>query len=815
MPAWLSLQQKNAEQKNPLKQMKQGLNWAQTLGDAAKNGFKVIYLPLDKNNWMDSPTLSYYTTLLHKRIIGQTVFDTKMFNGNRFDSHFYAHCTKNMSGSFTLFGVNAGDSRLDITAKLPFRSGTEFMEFILTVSVNGRIHLNGHEIIEPSILTPVPKYKLPGKATQLSMPANSIAFWVFTAAKIPECESIETIKFDMNQNRQSTSSERLLQELIIETVQRDQPETEVNSIRRLKNEIVTRHRRDADTTTTTINGNNSNNKNNRIVKRSEYNAINLITDNDQMQMRSKRFIRGGKIINRIYNEIDDMKRRQLASPNKNIFNGFKATKRSKRDVGMLKNLFEKFDLKKPIFNLKPPTFKLGAQSIIPPISAIHDIFNPENTERKLFDPVENPNLPAGDIHFALAEAATETISNMNQANRAPEIIYGDDVVVSPEMIPQPDINNQFGSIFEMNQPALNDGSSMGVPASALLEELTAIEVNPVPAPVTTIDKSPIQHNIPFVVKALPPTWQQNQDNMEKARNNLQQLYWPITNAQNANPKITSLLPNVAHIQLPQQDEHVLYETRRRRRRAIDSRMNEEIENRIQRMAENTNDFTDRTKNAELLDKISKIIDSMERSQAIDGLNRKKNPLNRLLAVSKNGINEPTNGNDIQKKCKILSMATEQQCLQVETQPKFLFKRQVNGGSKVMQTKPIGPLKKLFGTIKETVEKRNSRLKRDTDTMTVSESKENFVNTIPRNVEQKKRPLLRYSEKIQRKNTNNMDDDDATMDPTEIIDNDIETNSKKDVPKLLRIVKSSVDKVMSAVTSRVASWWHSMSLPLND
>lgn len=88
-PVWLSLIQKSdADNKHPLTHMKEGLNWAQTLGDAARNGFKVIYTPINKNTWYES-TMSYYTTLLHKRIIGQTVFDTKIFNGNRYDTHFY------------------------------------------------------------------------------------------------------------------------------------------------------------------------------------------------------------------------------------------------------------------------------------------------------------------------------------------------------------------------------------------------------------------------------------------------------------------------------------------------------------------------------------------------------------------------------------------------------------------------------------------------------------------------------------------------------------------------------------------------------
>lgn len=91
-PVWLSLLKKgDADNKHPLVQMKEGLNWAQTLGDAARNGFKVIYTPINKKTWYES-SISYYTTLLHKRIIGQTVFDTKIFTGNRYDTHFYAHC---------------------------------------------------------------------------------------------------------------------------------------------------------------------------------------------------------------------------------------------------------------------------------------------------------------------------------------------------------------------------------------------------------------------------------------------------------------------------------------------------------------------------------------------------------------------------------------------------------------------------------------------------------------------------------------------------------------------------------------------------
>lgn len=366
--------------------MKQGLNWAQTLGDAAKNGFKVVYSPINTkhtNRW-NEPSLSYYTTLLHKRAIGQTVFDTKVFNGN-FDAKFYAHCTRNMSGSFTMFGVNAGDSKLDVTARLPFKSGTEYLEFILTVSPNGKVHLNGHEIIEPSILAPIARSKLPGKATLLSMPAHSVGFWVFTRASIPECASTEPVSFEVNTaNRMKTSAEHLLQELILETITRNKAdntanESNENAIRRTKRHAIIKKE-----------------FNNEILKEVENNGI-AIDDDFSEQPRSKRFIltkqpRGGKLANLIYSDIDDIKRRNIMVPYKPKLN-LSVSKRSKRNV--LERLMEKFDAKKPTLTLKKPTLRLGS-SLIPPIRTVHDIFQPNPVEKQIFTSVENPNLPSGE-----------------------------------------------------------------------------------------------------------------------------------------------------------------------------------------------------------------------------------------------------------------------------------------------------------------------------------------------------------------------------------------------------------------------------------
>lgn len=827
VPVWLSLphSKSSIEQKTSQTQQKQGLNWAQTLGDAAKNGFRAIYLPIE-NNW-NEPSLSYYTTLLHKRIIGRTVFETVIFKGNRYDSHFYAHCTKNMSGSFTLYGINAGDSDLDVTAKLPFRSGTEYMEFILTTDENGGICLNGQQIIEPYILKPVPRFKLPGKTAQLSMPANSISFWLFTGAKLPECYSDESITFDTvsvrsQQPRRSTSAERLLQELIIEWIQNDQPEVDAtpssnsnsnpnaesdpNANERMKNEIVTRRRRDIS---------------NRIIKRNEYNAINLVADNELTQMRNKRFVRGGNtIINRIHSDIDDMKRRQLTSPYKNHF-GFKVAKRMKRDTRLLKTLFEKFDLKKPIWSMKSPTavnIRLGAtqNAIIPPITAVHDVFNREyNTEHELFEPVENPKLPTGDVHITMIDPKPK--ENNEKKITGPQVvqsIYVNDVIMSPEANPQQNLYGELGPSAIINRPA--------IPSSALLEEVFVMNPTISVAPNAKINL-PIQHNIPFVVKDLPPTWQRNHDNMEKTRLNLQHLYWPIANtanAPNANPKMPTFHPIAQNIQLPQ-SEHIMFETKRRRkRRAIDSRMNDEIEAKVQRNKYDDDVLTDMTKNAELLDKMLQIIDSMERHQNIDAggafnlLQKKQSfKLNPLLAWNKNGNNDNNQKteNDIHKKCRVLSLSIEHECLQVENQPKFLFKRNADmETTKAKLKKAIAPLKMFFGAIKETVEKRTGRSKRDTNTVADEpDSRENYIHYIPTESpikEPMKEPMKRFHEKF--------NDDKVTDDPAETIPPlaEPDTITKKEMPKFLRIIRNTVNKVMNVVTAQVSEVWHSMSVP---
>lgn len=696
---------------------------------------------------------------------------------------------------------------------------------MLTVGVNGKVYLNGAEIIEPTVLMPEAKYKLPGKGALISMPAHSVAFWVFTGASIPECASTEPISFEVAQTQERTSSELLLQKLIVEAVANEKTDSTSygkNTIKRSRRSTSSgkygmsdRIRRDAE---------------NIIDKHEEYNAIEMEEMDEASQARDKRFIGDGKFANRIFNEMDDVKRRNLLAPysSKMTLPG----KRIKRDINVLKNLFDKFDLKKSAFNFKPPTLKFGGKGLIPSISTVHDVLNAngEKEEKKLFEQIENPDLPTGDVHFELAAAVTEPndfAAALNAANQ---------IVEKPPVVP---IDPYSYAGFAPPPPAapvqtVSPSLSNAVPSSVLLGELTEMDVKsnidsvappPPPLPiltrpaqtVQTIPKpiqpeAPVQHQLQFVVKDLPPTWQVNRENMEKTRNNLRQNLWPMAaSVQNVpNSKtITAFLPNVA-IQSQQPQEHVLFESKRRRRRAINSKMNEEIERRVQRHASKST-YEQRLDEGidqdELLEKLVQMIDKLERSQ---------NSVLKSGIGKFSGLTMDETDRSTPKKCKVLSMAMEQQCLKSETRPKALFKRAIESGKGI---KPNGPLKKFFAKIKETVQKPlKFRSKRSTN-YGIDEDDE--TNTIPKEFNEEKdynthsNRLTIYDDKRAttsttttirpvRPTTQSIKSTSTTEEPTTI------APKEKAVPMVLRAVKGYVSAITNSVGRHIVRWFYALS-----
>lgn len=797
----------------------------------------MVYAPIDQYEWF-RPSLTYYTTLLHKQLMGKTVLATKIVNGNRFDTHVYSHCAKNASGAFTIYGVNMADTEANVVAKMPpMRAGTEYQEYVLTVNrANGRVLLNGNDIFERMPLIPAIKVKRVNKPAALWMPAHSVAFWVFTEAKLQQCERVQDSDQTDLTRMGRTSSEKLLQDLIRDQIVRD-AETEKNMIEKTKS--VRRERRAI---------------HNNIEKGHTLNAIKKNVDGDEngIHRRNRRSIdddasaarlrRAGNLRNLIYNEMDLMKRRQIHSPFVAKEDTEIESNRSKRHINALSKLLEKFELKKPTFNFKPPSFKLSAAAI-PPITAVHDIYSVNSAERKVFSSVENPDLPAGDVHFDVEELANGAPNPAIAGYNGPPNPVRDAIMPEMPLLNEPmrevvpDVMNPQGqsevyyeSLFgdaplahtppppqPFNQPA----SSMVNPQQqARYDELWEIDAAQFPPMPSLAPKLPPQNqeaslntNIDFVVKELQPTWQKNQENLEKARNNMQKFYPPSLGGS----KISSLLPNVArpqNLRSPFFDsaEKRFFETRRRRRRSIATDMNDEIEQRLQEMTDKHpqseesgeyNDLDDAISKLSILDRALKIVGDFDHTQnppqKLD-FSKVSADLKRLGEIVAQSVGNaspattpsPMTDDNLQKRCKILSKSLEQRCMHESTKPlAVLFKRDQEDKAK----KPTGPFKKLLNKVKE-----NQRAKRSVgDAYDEITSNAIHLNEIPNELfgEAKeigndfvKRPYVHRS----------------TTTTEKPIHEHLYDTAQEHMPKLLGAVKSTVNQIMDTVTKQVAGWW---------
>lgn len=852
MPVWLTLSQTGASNGNCyMSCMAKGLKWAQTLGDASRSGFKMVYTPIDQNEWF-KPSLTYYTTLLHKRLMGETVLDTKILNGNRFDAHVYSHCTRNVSGAFTIYGVNTVAEKASVLAKMPpMRAGTEYMEYVLTVnSDNGKVQLNGNDIVEDMPLNPVIKSKRFNKPALLSMPAHSVGFWVFSKATLPECERAHDVDQTRYTRLGKTSSEQLLQDLIQEEIQRED-EMEKNSID--KTTSTRRERRAI---------------HNDIEKGYKLNAIkkNINGDENDIQKRNRRSIndqiaaarlrRAGNLMLFVYNEMDLNKGRYIHLPFLAKLDSDtepQTPRRAKRHINGLSRLLEKFEFKKPAFNFKPAPFKLGAAAI-PPITAVHDIYAVNPAEHKVFNSVENPELPAGDVHFEFEELANGAQNAVTPGyNGAANVGYNIAEVPAqsapiqeipivnepiPEVVPEtlnaqnpsePYYESLFGDAPLPQTPS--PPQALQPPAPALVtpqrqpsfDELWEMDAAQFPSMPSLAPKQPnldqnpaINTNIEFVVKELQPTWQMNQENMEKARKNLEKYYQPPL----GNSKISSLLPNVARFQSAPSPffdsaEKRFFETRRRRR-SIDAGMNEEIEERVQEMAAKRphseesgeyNDLDDAIDKLSILDRALKIVADIDPTRHPDqttDLAKITADLKKLgEIVAKNMGKVPsstpstartTDDENLQKRCKILSKSLEQRCLREPVNPLVTFFKRDNEDK---AKKPTGPIKKLLAKVKE-IQRPKRSIGYSNEEILVNDIRLNEIQTElfgepkPKGIEFVKTPYVRRGDILVAEKTKKSD---LPQEP---------------VPKILRAVKTTVNRLLDSVARHVASLWHALS-----
>lgn len=474
----------NSNNKCTQKCIENGINWAQTLGNTAKSGFKIIYTAIDKNDILNGNSLTYYVTKLYKQLMGETVFDTKILNGDKKLLNFYTHCSKNLSGSFSVMGVNPLDTKIQITTKMPTKfTGSEIRQYILSVT-DETVRLNGDSINIHTMMEPFTKMKRPNRPITFLLPPKSIGFWVLPVANLKEClifndpidgdEYFDGIMINNNSNekslfnknndiqrnqRQKTSSELLLQELIMETINRDyesrllkrhlivkkdskhlQPITNNNVLTAATNPPPSRNKRFIIDTfnmnlnndgnyfnlhdVTSAEGNNikrdyRNTDGNNINKRSKRC---ILTKNSENGMRSKRSRKD--YLSKLNDYRQNIRRIRKANKQskKSLNNSQKQQphQRHKRQItNGLSRLFEKFDLKKSQFNLNKPVgaaapiasqslFKLnsgvnnGLGVGIQPVRTIHNIFRINSAEKDLFKSSENKNLPNGDVYFEMA-----------------------------------------------------------------------------------------------------------------------------------------------------------------------------------------------------------------------------------------------------------------------------------------------------------------------------------------------------------------------------------------------------------------------------
>lgn len=195
------------------------LGWASQLGMSALNGFSVVFQKLSLEELV-SPSLNVFISIFHKTLMDRKVFDTEIV-GNSSDRLFlFTHCSRNISGGFTVMGVNLFEDQQKLTSKLPTATtGSKVEQYILTQGPFGEVQLNGKKIDWNTPITPHLKTKNSNRFTTFTMPSKSVCFWVFSEANIRECRfSTPFVEPEPMNLRAKTGSEKLLQKLLVESV---------------------------------------------------------------------------------------------------------------------------------------------------------------------------------------------------------------------------------------------------------------------------------------------------------------------------------------------------------------------------------------------------------------------------------------------------------------------------------------------------------------------------------------------------------------------------------------------------------------------
>lgn len=697
-PVWLNVARTSQSSKSEICGSEcelQGIRWASILGSSAQSGFKVIFQRIDNFDVMN-PSLSNYVSLLHKKIMGEKVFDTKILNGDNLSPKYFTHCTKNMSGSFSVMGVNFAYYKTKVSTKLPNKyTGSQVHQYILNVD-GGHILFNGVPVNINSDLEPIVTNKKQNRLTTFTLPPRSVGFWVFPLANLKQCSTTSDVKKDFHsdlENGSRTASENLLHELISEVIQNDSARNEIkrskrHSIIKKDSNHMNRHKRSADPGYKTRR------------------AVNLFKKfNGEATKRNIGVF--GRPRHRVTRQINNMNYNNNINYNERFSKLFKTFELPR---------VKKFNMAK-FWNLPHSTQNnIPNGAAIPPVvSTIHDVYRVDPSEQ-IFKSAENSELPTGDVFFEVGEERnmdyvefddkSENFRNNRQRNqhRMETEKFVDFDVNDVPVVP--------GPTYELfNEAIERKRATPAMPQySGELWESDAYQQPPSPQATYelrhSVDDSNNHEGTMSIVQELPPTFRQNQEILNQAKSNLKTIYV----SEGDNMPSNKLMP-IRHFDL---DDDGFFVTRRKRR-SINAELNDEIENKLKNLkkagehkGEEVEEYIDfLNKNGSkinLLERITKIIESIEKiddigkHNNIEKLNSDIKDLENFLfrKNSKFGVLIPKNRvtqKEVRRKCKILSVNLEQQCLKEnDFYPSRLINRDANSDHKA---KKVSTLKNAF------------------------------------------------------------------------------------------------------------------------
>uniref|UniRef100_A0A182VS35 Heparanase n=1 Tax=Anopheles minimus TaxID=112268 RepID=A0A182VS35_9DIPT len=253
LPIWLDLvgeQQPNPMARTNMHQtvgscgkscVQDGLEYARTLGEAARGGISAVFQPLRRND-IQQYTFNYLIALLYKQTVGHKVFPVQFpMDSSDMDTirmSVYSYCTRNRTGSLTLVLVNGEqDGATNVTIKLMTRSLSSPVELYLLTVQDGQPTVNNQPL---EAGTPLPHPDPVKAVTTLThgvsfyVPSEAILFAVVPGVQIRECRNDvlpQRKKLPRELQPDRTSADMLLEHLIGELVEKT-PQTNLQRERR-------------------------------------------------------------------------------------------------------------------------------------------------------------------------------------------------------------------------------------------------------------------------------------------------------------------------------------------------------------------------------------------------------------------------------------------------------------------------------------------------------------------------------------------------------------------------------------------------------